>query len=76
MYMYMYIYMYVSWQVEFENVMRRQIRHMAQSKLCLMPGVRSNDETEFMQYGTLKLMFMDQVLAHEANLHHRIACIN
>ena len=47
-------------QMEFENVMRKQIRHMAQSKLMLMPGVRSAEETEFMQFGTLKLMFMEQ----------------
>ena len=34
---------------------------MAQSKLCLMTGVRSTEEVEFMQFGTLKLMFMEQV---------------
>ena len=41
--------------------MRKQIRHMAQSKLSLIAGVRSAEELEFMQYGTLKLIFMEQV---------------
>ena len=37
---------------------------MAQSKLCLMSGVRSKEEVEFMQFGTLKLMFIEQVRVH------------
>ena len=57
-------------QAEFENVMRKQIRHMAQSKLSLISGVRSTDELEFMQFGTLKLMFMDQVLDHRPAKAH------
>ena len=55
---------------EFEAVMRRQIRHLAQARLALdadAGGARTPDEAEFMQFGTLKLMFMEQTRA-EAEL--------
>ena len=47
---------------EFEAVMRRQIRHAAQAKLALVGGgVRSAEDTEFMQFGTLKMILLAQV---------------
>ena len=42
-------------------MMRRQIRHMAQSKLCLLSMDRAPEELDFMQYGTLKMIYMEQV---------------
>jgi hypothetical protein len=32
-----------------------------QSKLTLIVGIRSTEESEFMQFGTLKMLYMDQV---------------
>uniref|UniRef100_A0A7S0MVB5 EF-hand domain-containing protein n=2 Tax=Cryptomonas curvata TaxID=233186 RepID=A0A7S0MVB5_9CRYP len=51
---------------EFERVMRRQIRHLAQSKLSLIShGDRSPAEVDFMQFGTLKMIFMEQTRAED-----------
>jgi hypothetical protein len=47
---------------EFDTVMRQQIKHAAQAKLALVGGVRSADDIEFMQFGTLKLILLEQVL--------------
>ena len=44
---------------EFENVMRKQIRHIAQSKLSLECGERSPEELEFVQFGIQKMIFME-----------------
>ena len=44
---------------EFENVMRKQIRHVAQSKLSLECVDRSPEELEFVQYGIQKMIFME-----------------
>ncbi len=52
---------------EFEAVMRKQIRHMAQSKLSLdaLVGERTHEDLEFMQFGMLKMMFMEQTRAEQ-----------
>ncbi len=46
---------------EFEAVMRRQIKHVTQAKLALVGGVRSAEDLEFMQFGALKMVLLEQV---------------
>mmetsp|Transcript_52853 Transcript_52853/g.139104 ORF Transcript_52853/g.139104 Transcript_52853/m.139104 type:complete len:648 (+) Transcript_52853:92-2035(+) len=46
---------------EFEAAMRKQIQHFAQSKLSLITEERSMQDLEFMQFGSLKMIFMEQV---------------
>ena len=41
--------------------MRKQIRHMAQSKLTLLSMDRAPEEMDFMLYGTLKMVYLEQV---------------
>jgi hypothetical protein len=48
---------------EFDKVMRQQIKQAAQAKLALVGGVRSAEDIEFMQYGTLKMILLEQVLS-------------
>ena len=48
--------------VEFDKVMRQQIKQAAQAKLALVGGVRSTEDIEFMQFGTLKMILLEQVL--------------
>mmetsp|Transcript_67340 Transcript_67340/g.179747 ORF Transcript_67340/g.179747 Transcript_67340/m.179747 type:complete len:641 (-) Transcript_67340:424-2346(-) len=45
---------------EFETVMRLQIRHLTQSMLQLGTGERSASDTHFMQFGSIKMMMMEQ----------------
>ncbi len=47
---------------EFDTVMRQQIKQAAQAKLALVGGVRSAEDVEFMQFGTLKMILLEQVL--------------
>ena len=47
---------------EFDIVMRRQIKQAALAKLALVGGVRSAEDIEFMQFGTLKMILLEQVL--------------
>ena len=53
---------------EFEVVMRRQIKHMTQAKLALVGGVRSADDLEFMQFGALKMVLLEQVCCWICNI--------
>jgi hypothetical protein len=46
---------------EFEAVMRRQIKHVTQAKLALVGRVRSAEDLEFMQFGALKMVLLEQV---------------
>jgi hypothetical protein len=41
--------------------MRKQLRHVAQSRLCLLSAHRTPEEADLMHYGTLKLILMEQV---------------
>jgi hypothetical protein len=47
--------------VEFEVVMRRQIKQVTQSKLALVGSARSAVDLEFMQFGALKMVLLEQV---------------
>jgi hypothetical protein len=47
--------------VEFEAVMRRQIKQVIQAKLALVGGLRSAEDLEFMQFGALKMVLLEQV---------------
>jgi hypothetical protein len=51
--------------VEFEAVMRRQIKHVTQAKLALVGGMRSAEDLEFMQFGALKMILLEQVCVVE-----------
>jgi hypothetical protein len=46
---------------EFEAVMRRQIRQSTQAKLALVGNIRSPEDLEFMQFGALKMLLLEQV---------------
>ena len=50
--------------VEFEAVMRRQIKQITQAKLALVGGIRSTEDLEFMQFGALKMVLLEQVTNH------------
>ena len=54
--------------VEFEAVMRRQIKQVTRAKLALVGGMRSAEDLEFMQFGALKMVLLEQV-GFEWNLH-------
>ncbi len=41
--------------------MRKQLRHVAQSRLCLLTAHRTPEEADLMHFGTLKLILMEQV---------------
>ena len=41
--------------------MRKQLRHVAQSRLCLLSAHRTPEEADLMHFGTLKLILMEQV---------------
>ncbi len=41
--------------------MRKQLRHVAQSRLCLLSAHRTAEEADLMQFGTLKIILMEQV---------------
>ena len=47
------------------TVLYVQIRQMVQSQLRLCGDTLSQEDLEFMQYGTLKMIYMEQV-------HHRV----
>jgi hypothetical protein len=47
--------------LEFEAVMRRQIKHATQAKLALVGNMRSPEDLEFMQFGALKMLLLEQV---------------
>jgi hypothetical protein len=47
--------------LEFEAVMRRQIKQATQAKLALVGDVRSPEDLEFMQFGALKMLLLEQV---------------
>ncbi len=47
--------------LEFEAVMRRQIKQATQAKLALMGGMRSPEDVEFMHFGALKMVLLEQV---------------
>jgi phosphoribosylformimino-5-aminoimidazole carboxamide ribonucleotide (ProFAR) isomerase len=47
--------------VEFEAVMKRQIKQVTQAKLALVGGIRSAEDLEFMQFGALKMVLLEQV---------------
>ncbi len=48
--------------LDFEAVMRRQIKHVTQAKLALVGGMRSPEDLEFMQFGALKIVLLEQVV--------------
>ena len=47
--------------VQFEAVMKRQIKNVIQTKLALVGGMRSTEDLEFMQFGALKMVLLEQV---------------
>jgi hypothetical protein len=47
--------------VEFEVVMKRQIKQLTQAKLALVGSMRSAEDLEFMQFGALKMVLLEQV---------------
>ena len=51
-----------------------QIRQMVQSQLRLCGETRSQEDLEFMQFGTMKMIYMEQVhhrlCAETKNLHY------
>ncbi len=47
--------------MEFEAVMKRQIKQVTQAKLALVGGMRSAEDLEFMQFGALKMVLLEQV---------------
>ena len=47
--------------LEFEAVMRRQIKQATQAKLALVGDIRSPEDLEFMQFGALKMLLLEQV---------------
>ena len=47
--------------LEFEAVMRQQIKQATQTTLALVGDVRSPEDLEFMQFGALKMLLLEQV---------------
>jgi hypothetical protein len=41
--------------------MRRQIKQVTQAKLALVGDMRSQEDLEFMQFGALKMLLLEQV---------------